>query len=116
MTYFEMKLNTLTSSLKVLKNASAILFIVATAGEGGQMIYESLRKAEGLVRAIDDGMLSNLYNKVFGVFLSGVPQQQISPDDYYAFLQRLGTLLDEANTQAHEVQFALREELDIAPY
>ena len=111
MTYYEMKFNTLASSLKVLKNAAAILFNVATASEQGQMIYESLRKAEGLVRDIDDRRLSDLYKTVFGVFLSGVPQQQMIPDDYFAFLQRLGTLIEEASALANEAQLALREEL-----
>ena len=109
MAYIQMKLDTLAVNLRVLKNASAILFIIATTDERGQMLYASLKKVEGMVKDIDDKMLMTLYNKIFRVFLSGVPHQQIIPDDYFAFLQRLGTLLDEATAQANEAHASLRE-------
>jgi hypothetical protein len=114
MGYLQINLDKLAVNMRVMKNASAILFAVATASERGQMIYESLKKAAGLVKDIDDKALTALYNKVFRVFLSGVPQQQIRPDDYFAFLERLGGVLNEAAAQANEADTALREVLELA--
>ena len=114
MGFLQTNLDKLRGNMKVMKNASEILFIVATAGERSQMIYDSLRKTKGMVREIDDQALTKLYNNIFGVFLSGVPQQQIQPDDYYAFLERLGVLLDEAEAKANEADGALREMLELA--
>jgi hypothetical protein len=64
---------------------------------------------ESMIKDLGDEPLTNLYNKIFSVFLSGIPHQQIMPNDYFSFLQRLGTLLDEATAQANEAHIALRE-------
>ena len=109
MAYLQMKLDKLAASQRVLKNASAILFSVVTANERNQTIYESLKKADSMIKDLDDKLLMNLYNKIFSVFLSGVPHQQITPDDYFAFLERLGTLLEEATAQSNEAYVALRK-------
>ena len=114
MAYLQTKLDTLTGNLKALKNVSVILFVFATATEQGQMIYESLKKVKGMVKDIDDQILTDLYNKIFGAFLSGIPHQQIRPDYYFAFLQRLGPLLDEDIAKANETDAALREMLELA--
>jgi hypothetical protein len=114
MAYLQTKLDTLTGNLKALKNVSVILFVFATAAEQGQMIYESLKKVKGMVKDIDDQILTDLYNKIFGAFLSGIPHQQIRTDDYFAFLQRLGPLLDEDTAKANETDAALREMLELA--
>ena len=80
-----------------------------TTDERGQTIYESLKKLEPLVWDLKDERLTNLYNKVFSVFLNGIPHQQIRPEDYFAFVQRLGSLPNETTIQANEADIALRE-------
>ena len=109
MAYLHVKEDKLAISLRVLKNASAILYIIVNTDERGQTIYGSLKKAEGLVKDLDDELLIKLYNKVFSVFHTGDPNQQIVPSDYFAFIERLGTLLEEATAQANETHLALRE-------
>ena len=109
MAYLQMKLDKLAANQRVLKNVSAILFSIVTADEHNQTIYKSLKKAESTVKDLDDKLLINLYNKIFSVFLSGIPHQQIAPDDYFAFLERLGTLLEEATAQSNEAYVGLRE-------
>ena len=79
MAYLQTKLDTLTGNLKALKNVSVILFVFANATEQGQMIYESLKKVKGMVKDIDDQILTDLYNKISEAFLSGIPHQQIRP-------------------------------------
>ena len=114
MGFLQTNLDKLGVNIKIMKNVSAILFVFATAGERGQMVYESLKKVKGMVKDVDDKSLTTLYNNIFGVFLSGVPHQQISPDDYFAFLERLGALLEEEAAQAGEADASLREMLELA--
>jgi hypothetical protein len=109
MVYTEGKLDKLESSLRLFKNTSAILQMIVTSDLRGQTIYDSLTRAESFVRDANDERLLNDYNKLMGVFLSGTPHQQISPDDYFAFLKRLGILLDEAAVRANEADIAIRE-------
>lgn len=109
MVFTESKLDKLEASVRLLKNASAILFMLITSDQRGQTIYDSLNKVDKLVRELNDQPLLNLYNKLLGVFLSGTPHQQITPDDYFAFIQRLGTLLNQAAVQANEADIAIRE-------
>jgi len=109
MVYLQVKLDQLANGLRVLKNASAILYIIATTDERGKTLYESLKKMEDMVKDIDDELLLNFYNNIFKVFLSGAPQQQIVPDDYFAFLRRLGDIINQATDQANEAHLALRE-------
>lgn len=109
MAYLQMKLDVLATNLRVLKNASAIIFIIVTTDERSETIHKSLKKVESMVKDLDDDLLMNLYNKILSVFLSGIPHQQIVLDDYFAFLERLGTLLEEATAQANEAHIALRE-------
>jgi hypothetical protein len=109
MVFTESKLDKLEASVRLLKNASAILFMLVTSDQRGQTIYDSLNKVDKLVRELNDQPLLNLYNKLLGVFLSGTPHQQITPDDYFAFIQRLGTLLNQAAVQANEADIAIRE-------
>jgi len=109
MVFTESKLDKLEASMRLLKNASAILFMLITSDQRGQTIYDSLNKVDKLVRELNDQPLLNLYNKLLGVFLSGTPHQQITPDDYFAFIQRLGTLLNQAAVQANEADIAIRE-------
>lgn len=109
MAYLEAKLVELENGVRLLKNASAILFIIVTTDERGQTIYHSLKKVEAMVEDLNDKRLTNLYRKLFEGFLTGTPHQQIRPDDYFAFLQRLGTLLNDVTAQANEADLALRE-------
>lgn len=109
MVFTESKLDKLEASVRLLKNASAILFMLITSDQRGQTIYDSLNKVDKLVKELNDQPLLNLYNKLLGVFLSGTPHQQIAPDDYFAFIQRLGTLLNQATVQANEADIAIRE-------
>ena len=109
MAYLQMKLDKLESNLKVLRSAGSILTIVITAEERGQTVYASLKKVERKVTDLNDELLLNHYNKIFSVFLSGVPQQQILPQDYFSFLQRLCSLLEDAIAQANEACISLRE-------
>ena len=109
MVFTESKLDKLEASVRLLKNASAILFLLITSDQRGQTIYDSLNKVDKLVRELNDRPLLDLYNRLLGVFLSGTPHQQITPDDYFAFIQRLGTLLNQAVVQANEADIAIRE-------
>ena len=109
MVFTESKLDKLEASVRLLKNASAILFLLITSDQRGQTIYDSLNKVDKLVRELNDRPLLDLYNRLLGVFLSGTPHQQITPDDYFAFIQRLGTLLNQAAVQANEADIAIRE-------
>ena len=105
----EAKLDELEDSFRQLKKALDILFFLITTDERGQTIYDSLKKVGPLVRDLNDERLTNLYNKLFVVFPTGVPHQQFRPDDYLDFLQRLGSLSDETTVQANEADIALRE-------
>ncbi len=64
-----------------------------------------------MVKDLEDEILMNPYSKIFAVFLSGIPHQQISPDDYFPFLQRIGTLLDEGTAATNETHISIRESL-----
>lgn len=109
MAYLQMKLDKLESNLQILKNAGSALSTIITAEERGQTVYVSLKKVETKVNDLHDELLTNHYNKIFSVFLSGVPQQQILPQDYFSFLQRLCSLLEEAIAQASEACISLQE-------
>ncbi len=113
MVYTETKLDKLEASVRLLKNASAILFTLITSDQRGQTIYGSLNKIDRLVNDLNDQPLLDLYNKLLGVFLSGTPHQQITPDDYFAFIRRLGTLLNKAAVQANEADIAIREAMGL---
>ena len=113
MVFTESKLDKLEASVRLLKNASAILFLLITSDQRGQTIYGSLNKVDKLVRDLNDQPLLDLYNKLLGVFLSGTPHQQITPDDYFAFIRRLGTLLNKAAVQANEADIAIREAMGL---
>jgi hypothetical protein len=105
----EAKLDELEDSLRQLRKVFNILIFLITTDQRGQTLYASLKKVESLVRDINDERLMDLYNQIFAVFLTGIPHQQIRPDDYFAFLQRLGSLPDETTVQANEADIALRE-------
>jgi len=113
MVYTETKLDKLEASVRLLKNASTILFTLITSDQRGQTIYGSLNKIDKLVKDLNDQPLLDLYNKLLGVFLSGTPHQQITPDDYFAFIRRLGTLLNKAAVQANEADIAIREAMGL---
>ena len=105
----EAKLDELEDSLRQLRKVFNILIFLITTDQRGQTLYASLKKVESLVRDINDERLMDLYYQIFAVFLTGIPHQQIRPDDYFAFLQRLGSLPDETTVQANEADIALRE-------
>ena len=105
----EAKLDELEDSLRQLRKVFNILIFLMTTDQRGQTLYASLKKVESLVRDINDERLMDLYYQIFAVFLTGIPHQQIRPDDYFAFLQRLGSLPDETTVQANEADIALRE-------
>jgi len=109
MAILQMKLEKLATSQRVMKNASAILFKLVTSDENNQPIHESLKKTEGMVKELDDEILMKTYKKIFPVSLSGAPQRQIAIDDYFAFLERLGTLLEDATYRANEAYVSIRE-------
>jgi hypothetical protein len=105
----EMKLDKLEDNIRKLRKEFDILLLIMTKDERGQTIYETLKKVGPLVWELKDEHLINLYNKIFAGFLSGIPHQQINPDDYFAFIQRLGSLPDETIAQVNEADIALRE-------
>ena len=105
----EMKLDKLEDNIRKLRKEFDILLLIMTKDERGQTIYETLKKVGPLVWELKDEHLINLYNKIFAGFLSGIPHQQINPDDYFAFIQRLGSLPDETIVQVNEADIALRE-------
>ena len=105
----EAKLDRLEDSIRKLRKEFDILFLIMTKEERGQTIYETLKKVQPLVWDLKDERLINLYNNIFAGFLTGIPHQQISPDDYFAFVQRLGSLPGETITQVNEADIALRE-------
>jgi hypothetical protein len=104
----EEKLAELENSIRLFNNANEILFLLLTTDERGQTMYNSLIKIESRVKELNDGLLLNLYNQIFDSFRTSNPYQQIRPDDYFAFLRRLGVLLNEATIQANKVDIALR--------
>lgn len=110
MAYIEMKLDKLASSLRVMKNASAILYII-TPNLQNRTIRESIKVIEPMVRELDDKRILDLYDKIYSVFHSGVPHQQINPDDYFAFVERLGILLEEATSQADIAMLAVQKSI-----
>jgi hypothetical protein len=97
----------------LLKNASAILFILITTEERGHTIYQSIKEVNDLVKNLNDEQLLDKYKKLLGVFLSGIPHQQIVPDDYFAFLERLGALLNKATVQVNEADIGIREAIGL---
>jgi hypothetical protein len=109
----EAKLYILENSIRQLNKAFNILFFLITTDERGETLYKSLRKVEEMVKDLNDEHLINLYDKLFEGFLTGVPHQQIRPDDYFGFLQRLGTLVNESSVQANKAEIALREAIGL---
>jgi hypothetical protein len=105
----EAKLDELEDGVRQLRKVFNILIFLITTDQRGQTLYASLKKVESLVRDINDERLIDLYNQIFAVFLTGIPHQQIRPDDYFAFLQRLGSLPNETTVQANKADIALRE-------
>jgi hypothetical protein len=105
----ESKLDILDNSIRQLIKAFNLLFFLITTDERGQTMYESLKKVEAMVRDLKDERLINLYQNLFKGFLTGIPHQQIRPDDYLSFLKRLGTLANEVSVQANEANIGLRE-------
>jgi hypothetical protein len=105
----EAKLDYLENSIRLCNKAFEILFFLLTAEERGQTLYNSLTKLEGIVKDLNDECLLNLYHELFKSWRISTPYQQIHPDDYFAFLQRLGTLINEAAAKANEADIALRE-------
>ncbi len=77
------------------------------------MLYHSLVQAEGTVKDFNDGLLTNLYTELFKSSRNPSPYQQIYPDDYFAFLQRLQRLIDEAAGKANEADIELREAIGL---
>jgi hypothetical protein len=113
MVYTETALDRLESSVRLFKNTSAILFNLISSDQRGQTIYDSLIKAEKVIKETRDQRLLDQYNRLLGVFLSGTPHQQISPDDYFAFIERLGILLNEAAVQANKADVDIREAMGL---
>ena len=105
----EAKLDYLENSLRLSNKALEILFFLLTAEERGQTLCNSLTKVESFVRDLNDEPLLNLYHELFRSYRIPALHQQIHPDDYFAFLQRLSTIIDEAASKANEADIALRE-------
>jgi hypothetical protein len=109
----EAKLDILENSVRQSNKAFNILFYLITTDERGQTIYKSLKKVEEMVKDLNDERLLNLYNRLFaGVRTFNPNYQHFRPDDYFGFLQRLGTLVNETSVQANKANIALREVLD----
>jgi hypothetical protein len=114
MKYIEAKLDALENSMRRSNKAFYILFFLITTDERRQTIYESLKKSEDLVKELNDEHLLNLYDKLFsGVRTPNPNYQHFHPDDYFSFLQRLGTLVNEISIQANEANIALREAIGL---
>ena len=105
----EAKLDYLENSIRLSNKALEILFFLLTAEERGQTLYNSLTKVESIVEDLNDEPLLNLYREIFRSYRISASYQQIHPDDYFAFLQRLSTLINEAAAKANEADIALRE-------
>lgn len=104
----EAKLDYLEHGIRLSNKAFEILYFLLTSEERGQMLYNSLIQIEDLVKVLNDGCLTNLYQKLFDSPRNSSPYQQIHPDDYFAFLQRLSTLVNEAAAKANEADIELR--------
>lgn len=105
----EAKLDILDKNVRQLNQAFNILFFLLTTDERGQTLFESLKKVDVMVKDLNDKHLTALYDNLFTVFLSGVPHQQVIPDDYMSFLKRLWALVNEATSQANAANISLRE-------
>jgi hypothetical protein len=105
----EAKLDYLENSIRLSNKAFEILFFLLTAEERGQMLYNSLTQIEGIVKDLNDEHLLTLYQELFKSSRISNPYQLIHPDDYFAFLQRISTLINEAAAKANEADIALRE-------
>lgn len=76
--------------------------------ELGKMACNDLVKVGSIVKELNDESLSIQYNRILeGVRTSGL-YQPIYPNDFFSFLQRLSTLLNEVIIQANEADIALR--------
>jgi hypothetical protein len=109
----EAKLDYLETSIRLSAKAFEIIFFLMTTEERGQTLYNSLIKVESTVKDLNDTFLLNLYHGLFNNLHIGTPYQQIHPDDYFAFLQRLNTLITEAAAKANEADIALRETIGL---
>ena len=105
----EAKLDYLEDNIRTTNRAFGLVVFLMKAEERGQMLYHSLVQAEGTVKDFNDAPLTNLYTELFKSSRNPSPYQQIYPDDYFAFLQRLQRLIDEAAGKANEADIELRE-------
>lgn len=109
----EAKLDYLEDNMRTTSRGFGLLLFLLKAEERGQMLSHSLELSEGMVRDFNDGCLTNLYNDLFKSSRNPAPYQQIHPDDYFAFLNRLQVLIDEAAAKANAADIDLRESIGL---
>ena len=109
----EEKLSTFENCIRRFNKVDEIIFMLLTINERGKTTCEDLVKVGGIVQELNDESLSSLYNRILeGVKVSGL-YQPIHQNDYFGFLQHLGTLLNEVIIQANEADIALRSVLGL---
>ena len=113
MSDIEEKLKTLENIIIRYNIADEIIFILLTSNERGNITRDDQVKVGGMVHGLNDEILSNLYDRILESGRMPGLYQPIQPNDYFAFIQRLGTLLIEATIQANEADIALRKAIGL---
>jgi hypothetical protein len=109
----ENKLSEFENCIRRFNKADEIIFTLLTANARDTPSCNDLVKVEGNVQELHDESLLSLYNRILENLGTYSPYSQISQNHYFAFLQRLGMLLNEAITQANEADIALREAIGL---
>jgi hypothetical protein len=105
----ESKLDAFECCMRQFDKAFEIVFSLITAEYEGQTSYNTLREMGGIVTELNNDHLTKLYNKLFEEAPTpDYKYQQIHPEDYFAFLTHLHTILKQQAIQANQADIALR--------
>jgi hypothetical protein len=103
------KLGEFENCISRFNKADEIIFTLLISNERGMPNCNDLVKVGGNVHELHDEVLLRLYNRILQEMGSSSLYPKFHPNDYFAFIQRLGMLLNEAIIQANEADIALRE-------
>lgn len=105
----EERLIDLENCIRRFNKVDEIIFMLLTNNGHRMTTSDDLEKLRSVVHEVNDENLSSFYNRI----LKEVRMSSVFPtvriNDYFVFLQRLGTLLNELTVQANETDIALRE-------
>ncbi len=109
----EEKLNEFENCIRRFNKADEIIFMLLTNNKQSATLSGDFEKVRRIVHELKDESLSALYNKIMEKAKTSNLYSQLYPSDYFAFLQRVGTLLSEITIQTNAADISLREVLGL---